>query len=87
VNPLDDTTRCPVAAACASCGTGADLAVCTAQTPVGVYCLTLCDRCVDEGRLPRPGSLAKAYEAVGGHAVHVGLDVDQMAALLDEERG
>ena len=39
---VDDTSRCPLAAECATCGSPTDFAVATADTPVGVLCLTLC---------------------------------------------
>lgn len=85
---VDDTAECPLATACESCGTTDDLAVATAA-PVGVgagvFCLTLCGRCV-----PRPLPTMSPLDAltrVGRHAEHLGLDLDSMAALLDLEDG
>jgi hypothetical protein len=76
---LDDTTRCPVAANCATCGSPTDLAVATAETPVGVLCLTLCDGCAAAGELHRLSSWSAACAAVGEHCAHLGFDVDDAA--------
>lgn len=83
---LDDTSRCPVADACASCGGQTALAVVTAQTQVGVHCLTLCASCSDEGRVPGRLSVFQAMEAAMAHCGHVGIDADEAAAILDAER-
>ena len=60
------------------------LAVATAVTPVGVFCLTLCGRCADAGELPRIPSWTEAFRRVAQHCEHLGCDLDQMAAALDD---
>jgi hypothetical protein len=79
---LDDTRRCPVGSECESCGRLDELAVSTADTPVGVLCMTVCDACEVAGVLP---VLSPAEEAtrVREHGEHLGIDVDQLA---DEPR-
>jgi hypothetical protein len=57
----------------------------TAQTPVGVYCLTLCDECADEGSLPRIGSWTQACDLVMAHCGHRGVDLDTAARWAEEE--
>lgn len=85
---LDDTSRCPVAYECESCnGTeGALLAVAAVETPVGVFCVTLCEACEDARRLPKMEAWSIAIERVGEHCGHVGVDVDQAAEMLEAER-
>lgn len=82
---LDDTSRCPVAAACATCGGTDGPAVATVATPVGVYCTTLCSSCADSGHLTRPSSWAPAIDAVAAHCGHLDVTADQMAALIEAE--
>lgn len=83
---LDDTTSCPVAVECGVCGAPDDLAVATAETPVGVLCVTLCGPCADVGTLPALPSWSAAVLAVGDHCEHLGVDVDEAAdARKDEE--
>ena len=79
---LDDTRRCLVGSECESCGRLDELAVSTADTPVGVLCMTVCDACEVAGVLP---VLSPAEEAtrVREHGEHRGIDVDQLA---DEPR-
>jgi hypothetical protein len=86
-DPLGPSRRCPRAGRCQACGTTRHLEVATYQTPVGVFCATVCDRCVDAGTAPPVRSWPGAVERVGAHCQHLGIDVDQMAALLhpDEE--
>jgi hypothetical protein len=86
VSRLDDTSRCPVADTCASCPSNEDLAVATAETPVGVYCLTLCASCADAGRLPRPRSAPATVLLVMEHCGHLGITADEAAELLDAEK-
>lgn len=84
---LDDTSRCPVGDECASCGGDDDLAVATAETRVGVYCLTLCGPCADAGRLPKSRlSAVGAVRMVLEHLGHIGMDADAAADLLDAEK-
>lgn len=84
---LDDTANCPKAAACASCGATEDLEVATVGTPVGVLCATVCASCSDGGRAPRPAGWGAAIDAVFAHCIHLGIDADEMSALVaDEER-
>jgi hypothetical protein len=83
---LDDTSRCPIAAACAMCAGTTGLAVATVETPVGVYCATLCGQCAEAERTVRPPSWGAAIDLVTAHCGHLGVDVDRMAALMDAER-
>ncbi len=83
---LEDTSRCPVAAACATCGGTSGLAVAMVDTPVGVYCTTLCGRCAQAEGMVRPPSWGAAIDLVTAHCGHLGVDVDQMAAQMDAER-
>jgi hypothetical protein len=85
VSGLDDTDSCPVAASCEGCGSTWRLSVVTAQTSVGVHCVTWCGVCAENGRLPAVGSWVQAIERSGAHAVHLGIDVDQMAEMMAEE--
>jgi hypothetical protein len=78
---VDDTTGCPTRERCGSCSGTRDLAVCTVDTAVGVYCLTLCADCIHGQRVPEPASWADAIERVLDHCDHLGVTVDQMAAL------
>jgi hypothetical protein len=81
-DPLGPSRRCPRAARCEACGATRHLEVATYQTPVGIFCATVCDRCVDAGKAPPVRSWPAAVERVGAHCQHLGIDVDQMAALL-----
>jgi hypothetical protein len=84
---LEDTTRCPRGGRCAACGgtagggTAGGLAVATADTPVGVLCLTLCAGCADHARVPTL-SWVRAADQVALHCGHLGSTVDDMAARL-----
>ena len=57
-----------------------------AETPVGVLCLTLCPACVRHHVLPE-FSWSGAAGAVGVHCEHLGIDLDQAAALLGRGDG
>lgn len=91
---LDDTRLCPIADRCAVCGQpipdgpGRVLdrgLVRTAESQLGVMCLTLCHSCVDAGR-PVPGmSVMEVVDAVMAHCEHLGIDADEMAALMEGE--
>lgn len=83
---LDDTRRCPEAVTCATCEGTTDLAVATVETPVGVYCTTLCGRCGEAGNMPRPPSWVTAINLVNAHCEHLGVTADEMAALLEADR-
>ncbi|HEX8200627.1 MAG TPA: hypothetical protein VF590_09075 [Isosphaeraceae bacterium] len=79
---LDDTTNCPIADACEGCGSTHDLRVVTAETMVGVYCLTLC--AADRVRpTPNSTSAPQAVHRSLEHCGHLGIDADQMAAAMD----
>ena len=80
---LDDVSRCPRGHRCESCGTEHDdLEVRTADTPLGVLCVTLCPRCAAASS-PPPVAIGTAVRLVAQHCEHLGIDVDQMAAALD----
>lgn len=80
---LDYTAHCPTTGQCASCGAN-QATVCTAATPVGVLCMELCDDCIDAGTTPRLG-LPSAARAVSAHCEHLGIDLDEMAAITAAE--
>ncbi|MEU6267515.1 hypothetical protein [Saccharopolyspora shandongensis] len=83
---LDDIQNCPVAVECAACGTTdpSTLAVSTIDARIGVACLTLCGQCTDAGKLPRI-YYPQAARMVLDHCGHLGIDLDQMAGLLQSE--
>lgn len=84
---VDDTDNCPLLDHCATCGSTDELAVATIETPVGVYCTTLCGDCGEDARVNRPPGWAAAMDLVARHCEHLGVDLDEMAALLETERG
>jgi hypothetical protein len=83
---LGPVARCPLAAGCEVCGGGREPEVATYQTPVGVLCATVCRACVAAGNPPPIRSWGQACVRVGEHCQHLGIDLDQMAALLQAER-
>jgi hypothetical protein len=85
-DPLGPTRRCPRADRCEACGTTRRLDVATYQTPVGVFCATICDPCVDTRNAPPVRSWVEAFERVGAHCGHLAIDLDQMGALLHREQ-
>ena len=85
-DPLGPSPRCPRTGRCEACGTPRGLEVATYQTPVGVFCATVCHPYVDAGNPPPVRSWLGAFERVGAHCQHLGLDLDQMADLLEAER-
>jgi hypothetical protein len=80
---LDDTSRCPGADACATCGAVSNLHLCTFSHLLGVHCSTLCGPC--RRHTPPPMTLGAAQRAVLGHCEHLGIDLDQMAAAIAAE--
>lgn len=82
---LDDNSNCPRADRCENCGTANQLQPATFDTTVGVLCTTLCISCGKAG-LP-PISIHAAARRVLGHCEHLGIDLDQAAAMRAEERG
>jgi hypothetical protein len=85
-DPLGPSRRCPRADCCEACGTTRALDVATYQTQVGVFCAIVCDMCVDARNAPPVHSWLEAFERVGAHCEHLGIDLDQMAAALHRER-
>jgi hypothetical protein len=85
-NDLGPSRRCQLAGRCEVCGATRQLEVATYQTPVGVFCATVCDACVNTGNPPPVRSWLEAFERVGAHCQHLGIDLDQMGALLHRER-
>jgi hypothetical protein len=85
-DPLGPSRRCPRAGRCEACGTTRQLEVAAYQTPVGVFCATVCDPCVAAGKAPSMWSWGQACERVATHCGHLGVDLDQMGALLHPER-
>ena len=84
---LGPVIRCPLGDRCEVCGSGRDLDVATYDTPVGVFCATVCGTCVAAGKAPPVRGWAQAVCRVAAHCGHLGIDVDQMAAILHAERG
>jgi hypothetical protein len=85
-DPLGPSRRCLQAGRCEVCGTTRALEVATYETPVGVFCATVCGRCLHIGKPPRVSSWGQACERVGAHCQHLGFDLDQMPDLLEAER-
>jgi hypothetical protein len=78
---IDDTTDCPVATHCESCGSDDGLTVGTLDSSVGVFCATFCQSCAQElSRLPVISPVVVAVR-VGRHCEHVGIDLDQAQEL------
>jgi hypothetical protein len=80
-DPLGPTARCPLGDACEACAGTSELEVATYDTPVGVFCATVCGLCADQATAPPLHGWAKACDRVGGHCEHLGVDLDRMAAL------
>lgn len=87
IDDLGNTENCPTGFRCESCGIeSADLAVATAEMGrLGVACLTLCDSCAASDVVP-PVSVSTAVRLVGQHCTHLGIDLDEMAAILGSAR-
>ena len=85
---LDNRDNCAEdnAERCETCTSTTDLRTCTLDTPVGVYCATVCGKCVDGGHLPRIPVAAAAHRVLD-HCRHLGIDLDEMAAQRRQERG
>lgn len=85
---LDDTSRCPVAKSCASCGGGDELEVVTISAPVGLFCVTLCRSCIRHGETfgdaPR-FTAATAVRRSLAHCEHLGITSDQMGEAMQRE--
>ena len=81
---LDSTAHCPIEDACAGCGGspalgGRVLDVVTAQSQVGVFCITVCARCSPEGwEMP----LSWVTLQVLNHCGHLGISSDTMAEKM-----
>ena len=84
-DPLGPSAACPRTGRCEGCGTTRQLDVATYQTPVGVFCATVCGRCLRTDNPPPVRSWGQACERVGAHCQHLGIDLDQMADLLHPE--
>lgn len=86
-DPLGPSRRCLPAGHCEAYGATRQLGVATYQPPVGVFCATSRDPCVAAGNPPPMRSWPGAVERVGAPCQHLGIDVDQMTALLYREGG
>ena len=87
-DPLGPSAACPRAGRCEACGGTRALEVATYQTPVGVFCATVCGRCLRVGMAPAVRSWGQACERVAAHCQHLGLDLEEMADMLEaEQRG
>lgn len=80
---LDDLTNCPLKAECDTCG-GVSTTLCSAQTPVGVLCFSLCRHCAAESRLPNVEAL-DAVQRAAKHAGHIGMSPHEMSATMLRE--
>jgi hypothetical protein len=80
---LGPSPGCSPAGRCEACGTPCGLEVATYQTVVGVFCATVCWRCLRVGNPPPVRSWGQACDRVADHCQHLGLDLDQMADLLE----
>ena len=84
---LNSISHCTLDEECATCGSGVDLDVAVLDfDQMGVGCVTLCGGCREERLLPRFG-VAGAVRAQLRHCEHLGITVDEMAVLLEAERG
>jgi hypothetical protein len=86
-DPLGPSRRCPRGGRCEACGRARSLNLATYETPAGVFCATVCDPCVNARNAPPMRSWLEAFERVWAHCEHLGMDLDQMGALLHRERG
>ena len=73
----DDTSRCPTGLWCDACSAADDLAVGTANTDLGIFCITLCPSCAEGGVLPSL-PIMQAMKRVHDHARHLGCTVDAL---------
>jgi hypothetical protein len=83
---LGPCRRCRRAGRCEACGTTRLLDLATYRTPVGVFCATVCWRCLRTDNPPPVRSWGQACERVGAHCQHLGIDLDQIADLLQAEQ-
>jgi hypothetical protein len=84
-DPLGPSVRCRLGRCCEACGGGQRLEAATYQAPVRVLCATVCCACVAADAAPPVRSWGQACERVRAHYQHLGLDLDQMGALLQAE--
>jgi hypothetical protein len=82
--PARPRRRLPSGGRCEVCGARAR-EVAIYQTPVGVFCAVVCDSCVAAGKAPPVRSWSQAVWRVGAHCQHLGIDLDQMADILEAE--
>jgi hypothetical protein len=74
----DDTSHCPTGLWCDACSAADDnLAVGTAETDLGIFCVTLCYSCAEDGALPSL-PIMQALRRVHDHARHLGCTVDDL---------
>ena len=83
-DPLGPGVGCPRVGCCEVCGARAR-EVATYQAPVGVFCAVVCDSCVAAGKAPPVRSWSQAVWRVAAHCQHLGIDLDQMADILEAE--
>jgi hypothetical protein len=51
-----------------------------------VICATVCARCLAAGTTPPVPSWGQAVWRVGAHCQHIGIDLEQMGAILHAEQ-
>lgn len=69
---LGDLTRCPLGDVCHHCGKGSTLRLTTYETPLGVFCATVCASCLLARRTPDLPD-ATVQHRVRDHRDHLGL--------------
>lgn len=83
---LFDVSCCPRGHRCESCGAVDEhLEVATADTPLGILCLTVCARCAS-ARMAPPVSVSTANRLVLQHCQHLGITIEEMAEQLGDDR-
>lgn len=76
--------RCPRAGSCGVCGRTSSLRITTLDTTLGVFCATLCARCILAHRFPQLGA-AEVVRHVLDHCEHLRITPNEMAELRARE--
>jgi len=86
---LDDTDNCPRDDKCYLCQSTMDLCIGVYGTTLGVFCATICDTCAHGPTPESPGygpALMAIIRRIEAHCGHLGITLDQMAAVMEAER-
>lgn len=82
IDDLDNVDNCPIGFRCESCGIeSSDLTVEPIDVRLGIACMTICADCFASEITP-PITVGTAARLVGQHCGHLGIDLDEMAAIL-----